>query len=116
MFYEAIDNLVWTGCEDLISQWCKRNKVCDQITDAEIEEIWKREGPDKDEQIRLNGKYVWETAKHVCDFINAHDDLIKISTFGKYRVVMRKVSKVIKEAHNRERKRRQTARKKSVMK
>ena len=47
----------------------------------------------------------------MCDFINAHEDLIKISTFGEYRIVMRNVSKVIKEAHNRERKRRQTARK-----
>ena len=48
----------------------------------------------------------------MCDFINTHEDLIKISTFGEYRIVMRKVSKVIKEAHNRERKRRQTARNK----
>ena len=62
--------------------------------------------------MRLNGKYVWETAKRVCDFINRRDDLIHISTFGEYRQVMLKVMRVIKEAHNIERKRRQTARKK----
>ena len=67
---------------------------------------------EEDEPIRLNGKYVWETAKRVCDFINAHEDLIRITTFGEYRVVMKKVMMVIKEAHNVEGKRRQTARKK----
>ena len=45
------------------------------------------------------------------DFIDAHEDLIKITTYGEYRVVMRKVMRVIKEAHNTERKRRQTSRK-----
>ena len=59
----------------------------------------------------LNGKYVWETAKRVCDYINAHEDLIHIATFGEYKVVMKKVMSVIKEAHNVERKRRQMARK-----
>ena len=47
----------------------------------------------------------------MCDFINSHEDLITIKTFGEYREVMRKVMKVIKEAHNVERKRRQTSRK-----
>ena len=70
-----------------------------------------REPPDDDEQVRLNGKMVWETAKRVCDFINAHEDLIHITTFGEYRDVMRRVMKVIKEAHNVEKKRRQTSRK-----
>ena len=84
----------------------------DEITDAEIEEIWRSETPDDDEPIRLNGKYVWETSKRVCDFINAHEDLIRITSFREYRAVMRKVMKVIKEAHNKERKRRQTSRKK----
>ena len=55
------------------------------------------------------GKYVLETAKRVCDFINAHEDLIHISSFGEYRVVVKKIMAVIKEAHNVERKRRQTA-------
>ena len=50
--------------------------------------------------------------KRVCDFINAHDDLIHITSFGEYRVVMLKVMRVIKEAHNAERKRRRTSRKK----
>ena len=47
----------------------------------------------------------------MCDFINAHEDLIHITTFGEYRDVMRRVMKVIKEAHNVEKKRRQTSRK-----
>ena len=47
----------------------------------------------------------------MCDFINAHEDIITITTLGEYRDVMKKVMKVIKEAHNVERKRRQTARK-----
>ena len=34
------------------------NKVYDEITDNEIEEIWKRESPDDEEPVRLNGKYV----------------------------------------------------------
>mgnify|MGYP004562109361 CR=1 FL=1 len=84
----------------------------DKITEEEIKEIWQKEGPDDDENIRLNGKYVWETAKRVCDFINAHEDTIKITSFKEYRLVMRKVTMVIKEAHNVERKRRQTSREK----
>ena len=60
----------------------------------------------------MNGKMVWETAKRECNFINAHEDVIKITSFDEYRVVMRKVTMVIKEAYNIERKRRQTSRKK----
>ena len=65
-----------------ISQWCKNNKVYDVITEEEIAELWKRECPD-DEDIRHNGKYVWETAKRVCDFINTrglhqHHDIRRI--------------------------------------
>ena len=59
----------------------------------------------------MNGKYVWETAKRVCEYINTHEELIHITTFQEYRDVMRKVV-VIKEAHNLERKRRHTLRKK----
>ena len=55
---------------------------------------------------------MWETAKRVCDFINAHDDLINITSFGEYRGVMRKAMRVMKEAHNTQRKRRQTGEKK----
>ena len=111
VIFEMTDNMVWSGDEIVILEWCERNKVFDEITDEEIEEIWQREDQDLDEPVRLNGKYVWETAKRVCDFINAHEDLITIKTFGEYRVVMKKVMKVIKEAHNVERKRRQTSRK-----
>ena len=48
----------------------------------------------------------------MCDYINAHEDIIRITTFGEYRNVMKKVMKVIREAHSVERKRRQTSRKK----
>ena len=60
---------------------------------------------------RLNRKYVWETAKRVCDFINTHEDLITITTFSENRVVMKKGMRVVKEVNNTERKRRQTSRK-----
>ena len=59
--FEVIDNMVWCGTEKEISQWCMMNKVYDEITEDEIEEILKREVPDE-ETVRLNGKYVWETA------------------------------------------------------
>ena len=90
VLYEGIDNIVWSGEEEEIVEWCKRNKVYDEITDGEIEEIWRKVCPDDVENVRLNGKYVWETAKRVCDFINAHEDLIAITTFGEYRDVMKK--------------------------
>ena len=112
MLFEEIDNMVWSGRQKEIAAWCKTNKVYDEITETEIDEIWKREGPDEFEPIRLNGKYVWETAKRVCDYINSHEELITITTFGEYRVVMKKVMGVIKEANNVERTRRQTTRKK----
>ena len=72
--------MVWCGGEKEMVKWCHQNKVYDEITEKEIEEIWMRESPDEDEQIRLNGQYVWETAKRVCDFINAHEDLIHITS------------------------------------
>ena len=65
-----------------------------------------------EEPIRMNSKYGWKTAKRVCDFINAHEDLINITTFGEYRDVMKKVMRVIKEADITEKKRRQTVQKK----
>ena len=110
MLYEEIDNFIWSGKENGITNWCMRNKVYDEITENEIQEIWNREDRE-DEHIRLNGKYVWKTAKRVCDFINAHEDLINITTFGEYQNVMKKVMRVIKEAHITEKKRRQTAQK-----
>ena len=58
VLFEEIDNMVWSRREQEISSWCEQNKVYDEITDAEIEEIWQREGTDDDEPIRLNGKYV----------------------------------------------------------
>ena len=92
----------------------QKNKVYVEIANDEIEEIWKREDSNDDVPIRQNGKYVWETAKRVCDYIDAHDDLITITSFGEYRGVMKKVMGVIKEAHIVERKRRQTSRKKKA--
>ena len=66
MSFEMIDNMVWSGGEsDEVARWCKRNKVFDEITEEEIEEIWMREEPDDEGIVRLNGKYVWETAKRV---------------------------------------------------
>ena len=47
----------------------------------------------------------------MCCFINAHEDLITITSFAEYKVVMKKVMKVIKEARLVERKRRQSSRK-----
>ena len=50
----------------------------------------------------------------MCDYINAHEDIIHITTFEEYRVVMLKVMMVIKEAHNVERKRRLTSRNEKI--
>ena len=61
MLFEEIDNIIWSGKEEAITQWCKRNKVYDEKTDEEIAEIWQMETPDDEETVRLNGKYVWET-------------------------------------------------------
>ena len=82
MLFEEIDDIVWSGKEKEIVRWCKDNKVYDEITDDEIAQIWKREDPGDCEDVRLNGKYVWETAKRVRDFINAHEELVNISTLG----------------------------------
>ena len=109
--FEEIDNMVWNCRRKEIARWRKTNKVYDEITEAEMEDTWNREVSDDNEAIRLNGKYVWQTAKRVCDFINTHDDLIKIASLGGYRTVMKKLMKVIREAHNAERKGRQTGRK-----
>ena len=114
MLFEEVDNMVWSGKEKEIMEWRLKNKVLDEITEVEIDEIWKKEDPSEEEPVRLNGKYVWETAKRVCDFINAHEDLIQIATFAEYKKAMKKVMSVIKEAHNVERKRRQVARKSRV--
>ena len=40
----------------------------------------------------------------VCDYINAHEELIQITSVEEYRTVMKKMMRVIKEAHNVERK------------
>ena len=42
VLFEEIDNIVWRGKEKEISSWCQQNKVYDEITDDEIEEIWQR--------------------------------------------------------------------------
>ena len=102
--FEEVDNSVWNGGESEVSSWCRRNKAFNEITEEEIEELWSRETPD-DEPVRLNGKYVRETAKRVCDFLNTHEELIGITTLGEFRNVLLKVMRVIKEAHNREKKR-----------
>ena len=73
--FEEIDNMMWSGNEKEIAARCKKNKVYDEIREEEIEEIWKGEVSEDDERVRLNGKYVWETAKRECDFINADEDM-----------------------------------------
>ena len=111
--FEEVDNVVWSGNHREITRWCNQNKVYDEITEEEIEEIWRKGDPSDDEEpIRLNGKFVWESAMRVCDYINAREELIRISSLEEYRVTMKKVMRVIKEAHDVERKRRQTCRKK----
>ena len=87
LLYAETDNMIWNESESEIAKWCRRNKISDEITDDEMMEICRREDRDDDEPVRLNGKYVWETAKRVCDFINAHEDLIAITTFGEYRAL-----------------------------
>ena len=81
-----------------------RTSIYDEITNEEAEEIWNRETPDQVLEIRLNVKYVRGTAKQVYDFINAHEELIRFTSLGKGRVVMKKVMMVIKEADDVERK------------
>ena len=44
----------------------------------------------------------------MCDFIDIFEVIITIETIGEYRDVMRKVMKAIKEAHNVQKKRRET--------
>ena len=92
-FYEEIDNIVWNGGGE-IARWCQRNKVYDEIIETEIEEIWRSEDPTDDDPIRLNRKYVWGTAKRVCDFINAHESFINITSFGEFRVVMKRLHNI----------------------
>ena len=101
--------MVWSGDENEVSRWCKKNNVYDEIAYEEIEEMWNSEDPDE-YPIRLNGKCVWETAKRVRGFINAREDLIRITSFGDYRDVMQEVMRVIKGMHNVERKRRRFSR------
>ena len=52
---DEIDNMAWSGAEKEISRWCQQNKVFDEITEAEIEEIWRRVETDEEERVRLNG-------------------------------------------------------------
>ena len=48
----------------------------------------------------------------MCNFINALEELILITSFCEYKAVTKKATRVIKEPHNTEKKRRQTASKK----
>ena len=48
----------------------------------------------------------------MCDFINAHEELVHITAFGECRDVIRRIMRVIKEAHNTQRKRRLSGKKK----
>ena len=42
MVFEEVDNMVWNCSDNDIARWCQKNKVYDEISDEEIEEIWKR--------------------------------------------------------------------------
>ena len=57
MVYEETDNMVWNDGQNEIVRWCRKNKVYDEITEEEIEEIWKRiprgRGSEIEWQIRL---------------------------------------------------------------
>ena len=66
MLYEEIDNMTWSGSETKIVKWCEKNKVDDDIAEAEIE-ILMRDAPDEDEPIRLTGKCVWEVQNECVD-------------------------------------------------
>ena len=46
--FEEIDNMVWRGDEKQVSQWCQKNKVYDEVTEAEMEEIWNRDEPNEE--------------------------------------------------------------------
>ena len=37
-----MDNMIWSGSDNEITRWCHMNKVYDEITENEIEDIWKR--------------------------------------------------------------------------
>ena len=45
MLFGEIDNMVWSGNESEITKWYNDNKVYDEITENEIEEIWSRGKP-----------------------------------------------------------------------
>ena len=68
----------------------------------------EREAPDDSEHTRLNGQYVSDEAKRVRDFIGTQEGVVRITTFGEYRVVTKNVMRVAKEAHNTEREMRPT--------
>ena len=107
--FEEIDNMVWSRSRENL-QNCDRT-IRSIVRSPRMKSKKSGRKTDEDEPIRLNGKYVWETAKRVCDFINAHEDINHITSLGEYRCVMLKVIKAIKEADNVERKRRRTKRK-----
>ena len=62
----------------------------------------------------MNGKYVWETANRVRNYIHTYEDVIKPVSFGECREVTRKVMTVIKEALPAERKRRKPRERKAM--
>ena len=56
LLYEKIDNIVWNGNDKELARWCKQNKVYDEITEEEIQELWNQESPDMETAVRLNGE------------------------------------------------------------
>ena len=56
--FQEVDNMVRSWSEKGITGWCKMNKVYEETTESEIQEIRMWETPDDGESFRLNGKYV----------------------------------------------------------
>ena len=49
--FEMTDNMVWSGDERSVAEWCKRNKVFDEITEDKIDEIRRRDDQDPEEPV-----------------------------------------------------------------
>ena len=86
----------------------KRNKVHDEIADAEIKDEWMKEPPMK-KTSDSTGNTSWRHQSE-CATSSTHMTLIIITTLDEYRIVVKKVMKVIGEDNNVERERGQTAR------
>ena len=76
-----------------------KHNTFDGFSEEEIEKSWKAETQDTGEDIRLNVKHVWETAKNVA---TSSTHMRTRSTSPRLENIrgMRKAMCVIKEAHD----------------